>query len=276
VPSAPWADRGAVLDGSDVLVSCLPPDAEAVHPDRLRPGLVVLEAAYPEPPLSRAARAKGCRVVRGESWLLHQAIPAFRLLAGAEPDAAAMAGTLRSGPKRPSRGSLKIALVGFMGSGKTAVGRRLAGSLGFDFADSDARVERTMGRPVPEIFRTEGEAVFRREESRALREILGGPAGVVCACGGGSMESAENRALAADGALVVWLHAPAGVCRSRIDAATRPLLVSRAGSAAAFEALFQARLSCYAEAADLAVGSDGPEELTARTIHEEIRRVVAD
>jgi shikimate kinase len=90
------------------------------------------------------------------------------------------------------------------------------------------------------------------------------------------MESAENRALVSAGAVVVWLHAPAGVCRSRIDAATRPLLGLRAGSAAAFEALFGTRLSCYAEAAHLAVGSDGPEELAARTIHEEIRRVVVD
>ena len=187
-----------------------------------------------------------------------------------------MAAALRSGPKPFSGGALKVALVGFMGSGKTTVGRRLADKLGLSFEDTDAGVVRRTGRSIPEIFRGDGEAAFRAEESRVLREILGGPGSVVCACGGGSMESEENRALAAAGALVVWLHAPAGVCRSRIDAGTRPLLAMRARFAAAFEALFQARLSCYAEAADLAVGSDGPEELAARTIHEEIRRIVAD
>jgi shikimate dehydrogenase len=276
VPAAPWADRDAVLARSDILVSCLPPDADAVHADRLRPGLVLLEAAYPEPPLSRAARARGCRVLRGESWLLHQALPAFRLLTGRGPAGAAMAGTLRSGPKRPSRGALKIALVGFMGSGKTAVGRLLAASLGLRFADSDARVEERAGRTVPDIFRTEGEAAFRREEGLALREILSGPPGLVCACGGGAVEDAANRAFIAASAVVVWLHAPAAVCRARIDAATRPRLDLRLRGEGAFEALFRARLSCYAEAADLVVGAEDTEERTARTIHEEIRRVIAD
>jgi shikimate dehydrogenase len=275
VASAAWAGRAGVLASCDILVSGLPADADAVAPDRLRPGLVVLEAAYPEPPLSRAARARGCTVIRGESWLLHQAIPAFRLFTGLEPDGAAMAGALRSGPKRPSRRSLKIALVGFMGSGKTAVGRRLAEALGFRFEDSDARVEALAGRSVPEIFRTGGQAAFRRDESRALRAILAGPPGVVCACGGGSLEDAANRAFVAASAVVVWLHAPAHVCRSRIDAASRPLL-ARLGTADAFEALFRARLSCYAEAADLAVGSEGSVESTARTVHEEIRRAVVD
>ena len=276
VAPGPWAARSSLLAGCDLLVSCLPPDADAVPPDWLRPGLVVLEAAYPDPPLSRAARARGCAVIPGEDWLLGQAIPAFRLFTGLPPDEAAMAAALRSGPKPFSGGALKVALVGFMGSGKTTVGRRLADKLGLSFEDSDARVVRRMGRSIPEIFRGDGEAAFRAEESRVLREILGGPGSVVCACGGGSMESEENRVLAAAGALVVWLHAPADVCRSRIDAGTRPLLAMRVKSAAAFEALFQARLSCYAEAADLAVGSDGPEELAARTIHEEIRRIVAD
>jgi shikimate kinase len=90
------------------------------------------------------------------------------------------------------------------------------------------------------------------------------------------MESPENRALVAKSALVVWLHAPVSVCLSRIDPGTRPLLDESPGAEAAFEALFRARLSCYAEASDIAVGSDGPVELTAGTIHEEIRRVIAD
>jgi shikimate dehydrogenase len=276
VTAVPWADRDAVLSGREILVSCLPPDADAVHPGRLRPELVLMEAAYPEPPLSRAARGRGCRVIPGESWLLHQAVPAFRRLTGAAPNLAAMAGTLRSGPKRPSLRSLKIALVGFMGSGKTTVGRRLAASLGLRFADSDARVEERAGRAVPEIFRTSGESAFRREEALALREILSGPPGLVCACGGGSLEDAANRAFIAASAVVVWLHAPAAVCRARIDAATRPLLELRLGGEGAFEALFRARLSCYAEAADLAVGAEDTEERTARTIHEEIRRVITD
>jgi len=236
----------------------------------------VLEAAYPATPFSVQALERGCVVVPGEAWLFHQAVPAFRLFTGAEPDLAAMAAALKTARAAPSRNGLNVALVGFMGSGKTTVGRLVAEGLGLGFEDSDEWIERRTGRSIPEIFAREGEAFFRDWEVRALREIFGGRTGVVCACGGGSMESAANRAVASANALVVWLHASPAVCRARIDASTRPLLDTRLKSGAAFEALFRARVSCYAEAADIAVGSEISEETTARTIHEEIRRPVED
>ena len=271
-----WQHRASVLAAADVLVTALPRDAAAVRAEWLRPGLVVLEAAYPATPFSAQAREMGCLVVPGEAWLLHQAVPAFRLFTGAEPDPAARAAALMSARRTLSRKSLNVALVGFMGSGKTTVGRLLAGELGLGFEDSDEWIERRTGRSIPEIFAREGEAFFREWEVRALREILGGRPGVVCACGGGSMESAANRAYASAHALVVWLHAAPAVCRARIDASTRPLLDTRLKSNAAFGELFRARVSCYAEASDIAVGSESSAETTARTIHEEIRRPVED
>lgn len=271
-----WENRSAVLAGADVLVSALPPDVEAVRPEWLRPELVVLEAAYPAPPLTRAARARGCRVVPGEEWLARQAVPAFRLFAKSDPDEAGMECLLKSSGKDRSRGPGSIALVGFMGSGKTTAGRLLARRLGREFHDTDEWVERRAGRSVAEIFRTDGEAYFRNLETEALKEILGGGAAVVCACGGGSMQSGVNRAVVAGHSTVVWLHAAPAVCRARIDASTRPLLDSRNMTAGALDGLFRARISCYAEAADLVVGSETREGRTAEIIHEEIRRVIAD
>jgi shikimate dehydrogenase len=271
-----WDRRSSALAASDVLVSGLPPDTAAVPAEWLRPGLVVLEAAYPEPPLTCAARKKGCLVIPGEDWLYRQAVPAFRLFAGSDPDETAMATALKSARKRISRAGLNVALVGFMGSGKTTAGRLLAGELGLDFADSDEWIEQRTGRSVPDIFRRDGESFFRELETLVLSDILAGRGGVVCACGGGSMESGANRALAAANAVVVWLHAAPAVCRARIDAAPRPLIDGRPGSGMAFEELFRRRISCYAEAADIAVGSEAPADRTVRTIHEEIRRAVED
>ena len=271
-----WEKRSAVLAEADILVSALPPEAAAVRPEWLRPELVVLEAAYPAPPLSRAARDRGCRVIPGEEWLLRQAVPAFRLFMNSAPDESGMERALRSPGKDPSGGGPHIALVGFMGSGKTAAGRLLARRLGRAFLDTDEWVERRAGRAVSEIFRTEGEAFFRGLETDALKEIFAGPAGVVCACGGGSMQSAANRAVVAGRSTVVWLHASPAVCRARVDSSTRPLLDSRRMTAEAFEALFRTRISCYAEAADIVVGSETQEDRTVETIHEEIRRAIAD
>jgi shikimate dehydrogenase len=271
-----WENRSSAIAGSEVLVSALPPDVSSVRPEWLRPGLVVLEAAYPAPPLTRAARDRGCRVIPGEEWLLGQAVPAFRNFTNSEPDKLGMERALKSGEKDLSRRPRNISLVGFMGSGKTSVGRLLAGRLGWDFHDSDEWIERRAGRSIPEIFRTEGEAYFRDLEAEALKELLAGRPGVVCACGGGSMQSGANRAAITGHSVVVWLHANLATCRSRVDASTRPLLNPGSMTEEAFGELFQTRISCYAEAADVVVGSETEADRTARVIYEEIHRVIAD
>lgn len=75
-------------------------------------------------------------------------------------------------------------LVGFMGVGKSAVGRRVARELGYRFIDSDRAIEKQLGKRIPEIFRTEGEAAFRAHE-RAFVESGHPESGCVVACGGG-------------------------------------------------------------------------------------------
>ena len=100
-----------------------------------------------------------------------------------------------AGPNAPVRA---VMLVGFMGAGKTSVGRELGARLGWRFADLDDRVEAREGRSVAEIFRDSGEAGFRRAEHAALRELLaelesGSP--VIVALGGGAFIQAANVAL---------------------------------------------------------------------------------
>ena len=79
-----------------------------------------------------------------------------------------------------------IVLVGFMGAGKTTVGRLLASGLGLRFADSDLVIEQRRGRSIREIFAEDGEASFRSAEHEALAELMRGPDAVVAAGGGSS------------------------------------------------------------------------------------------
>jgi shikimate kinase len=97
-------------------------------------------------------------------------------------------------PLSPPANIRRLVLTGFMGAGKTTVGRQLADRLGWEFVDLDAAIEASAGLTVPEIFATHGEAHFRKLESQALAAALGRKK-VVLALGGGAPESLTNRLL---------------------------------------------------------------------------------
>jgi shikimate kinase len=99
-----------------------------------------------------------------------------------------------------------LVLVGFMGSGKTAVGRQVAPRLGMHFVDLDDVVVARSGRSIVEIFREDGEAEFRRMEREAVREVTAGRDQVV-APGGGAVMNDESWKLLCDGNLVLRLNA---------------------------------------------------------------------
>jgi len=118
-----------------------------------------------------------------------------------------------SGPLPARQGRVSwVFLVGFMGAGKTSVGRVLSQHLGWPFEDLDDRIEAREGRSIEEIFRDSGETAFRRAETAALRELLAGlgPSSRIVALGGGAIVQPENaRLLQEAGAAVVFLDAPA-------------------------------------------------------------------
>jgi len=143
-------------------------------------------------------------------------------------------------------------LVGYRGAGKTAVARRLAGRLGWDWADADAVLEQRFGQTIREIFATAGEPDFRAKEALVLRELAERRRHVI-ATGGGVILAPDNRARLRQGH-VVWLTAPAPVLWQRLqgDATTgerRPNLAG--GGLAEVERLLQVRTPLYAECADL-------------------------
>jgi shikimate kinase len=103
----------------------------------------------------------------------------------------------------------RLVLTGFMGAGKSTIGRLLAARLGWDFLDLDAHLERRTGATVPEIFALQGEARFRRLESTALASALTYRSTVI-ALGGGTPESLTNRLLIEQtpGTFTIFLDAP--------------------------------------------------------------------
>lgn len=141
-------------------------------------------------------------------------------------------------------------LVGFMGSGKTSVGRALATRLAWTFADTDAMVERALDRSVEGIFRASGQGRFREAEWEALCAFAGATR-VVVATGGGAFLSVAARALVRAHGVSIWLDVPYAVARARIgDGDARPLWPR--GDAIDGRAFFERRRATYA-LADLRV-----------------------
>ena len=153
-----------------------------------------------------------------------------------------------------------VFVVGFMGAGKSTVGKALARRLGWRFVDLDQEIEAAEGASISEIFSGRGEAEFRRIESAALsrqveRMAAGAPA--VVALGGGAFTIVANRELVRGQGTTVWLDCPFEVVQRRVAQAThRPL----ARDPAAFAKLYSDRQQAYAHA-DLRVPieSDDPE-----------------
>ena len=162
-------------------------------------------------------------------------------------------------PERPAR----VVLVGFMGAGKTSVGRRLARRLGYRFEDLDRRIEKRAGTTVKALFREKGEAAFRALEQDEAREVAALDA-VVVAAGGGAFALPATRALLQQRALTVWLQCDLETLIGRIRPdGSRPL----AGNREIMRALLAEREPSYRQA-DVAV------DTSSRTPREVVDRIV--
>lgn len=141
-----------------------------------------------------------------------------------------------------------IYLVGFMGCGKSTLGRALAGELGWSFFDLDDEIERREGLPIAEIFEMRGEAEFRAAETAALRERIkaierGRPQ--VISLGGGTFLPPENFDLISQHGVSVWLDAPLDLITRRVSGFNhRPL----ARDPEKMRELYEARRTGYARA----------------------------
>lgn len=145
---------------------------------------------------------------------------------------------------RTPRGAV---LVGFMGAGKSSVGRALARKLGTEFIDVDDRIEAAAGRTIGDIFQREGEQAFREKEREAIRDAVSAP-GRVIATGGGAFLDAANRRLLKAYAPVIFLEVSPSTALERLAGDTsRPLLQGEDREKAVME-LMEKRLPAYREA----------------------------
>lgn len=154
-----------------------------------------------------------------------------------------------------------VALVGLMGAGKSAIGRRLAQRLGLPFVDADTEIEAAAACTIEEFFERYGEAEFRAGERRVIQRLLDGPP-IVLATGGGAFMDAQTRLLMRQRAITIWLRADLQVLVDRVGRRTNRPLLKQGDPTAVLRHLMDVRYPVYAEA-DIAVESrDAPAERT--------------
>jgi shikimate kinase len=163
-----------------------------------------------------------------------------------------------------------VALVGMMGAGKSALGRRLAQRLGVVFRDADSEIEIAAGCSISEIFERYGEAAFRDGERRVIARLLGETPHVL-ATGGGAFIDADTRSRVKESAVSVWIKAPIDVLLARTQRRdTRPLL-RNGDPLETLTRLLKEREPIYAEADMTVASEDGPHNAAVDRIVDSLR-----
>lgn len=151
-----------------------------------------------------------------------------------------------------------IALVGFMGTGKTTVGRRLAEVLHRPFVDLDEYIAQRAGRSIPEIFASTGESGFRSLETEALETLIADGRSLILSTGGGIVTMLRNRKLLHENFSTILLEASVETILGRIEQdESRPLLGDKEGRLNRIRGLLDERMEFYRDVSDFDVDVNG-------------------
>lgn len=161
---------------------------------------------------------------------------------------------------REALGPRSIVLIGLMGAGKTAVGRRLANRLGLPFIDADTEIEVAAGASISEIFAEHGEDYFRQGERKVIGRLLeNGPQ--VLATGGGAYMNPDTRANIKAHGLSVWLKADIKVLMKRVGRRDNRPLLAAGDPEKVMKKLMEERYPIYAEADVMVESRDVPHDV---------------
>lgn len=169
-----------------------------------------------------------------------------------------------------------LVLVGMMGAGKTAVGRRLAAAFGLPFIDADEEIEAAAGCSISDIFALHGETAFRDGERRVIERLLRQPVAVL-ATGGGAFMDPRIRAAIKGSGISIWLKADLETLWHRVRRRSHRPLLNTPNPKETLEALMKTRYPVYAEADITVESSEGPlDETVNRVIGRLERFLVTD
>jgi shikimate dehydrogenase len=253
------------ISDADIFISTLPYEAEPLDISSMKSGSVLMDASYKKSHYKDAAERHGLDFISGEEWLIYQAIHACGHFLDFTPDVK----TAYEGIALPRNRRDIISLIGFMGSGKTSVGKELARLSRMEFIDIDEQIEIKMSKTINEIFSTMGEEKFRDIESDMLHSFQD-KKNVILSCGGGIVLKEANRGFLRNETECIWLYCGMDSMIGRVTDGTRPLINAMKSPMEAVN-LFNSRKNYYALSCESIVLTEKTPEKTAELINEEIR-----
>jgi len=149
-----------------------------------------------------------------------------------------------------------IVLIGFMGCGKSTVGKKLAGALSYEFRDTDAMIEEHYGKTISAMFEEDGEAFFRNAETLLLKQLSEEAEGLVLATGGGMPMREENAELLRKIGTVVFLEAKIETILERLQNDTGRPLADGEDRERRLRPLYEKRLPVYRTVADYCLDTE--------------------
>jgi len=163
-------------------------------------------------------------------------------------------------------------LIGFMGCGKSSVGRRLAALTGHRFVDTDDQIVQSEGRNITEIFASEGEEHFRELEKRTVENFVG-VCGIILSSGGGLVLRQDNRENLKKIGIVAWLDAEPDILFERASRSGKRPLLQTENPRETFDRLLDTRREFYTAAADFRLDSTNlsHDEAAQRLLDEAMR-----
>ncbi len=253
---------------NEIIISCLGIYERIVPPSLLSSKHIILDAGYAEESaLVRDTLSAGGRVIDGREWLLYQGVAAFEHFSSERAPLGAMRNAIYGEAGHLSKN--KLALIGFMGAGKSAVSEGLAQSLGLKMINLDQEIERYARKSIQKIFVEDGEEAFRKLEVELLQQYSK-QEGVLLDCGGGIIESESSRKILREEFLTVWLWATASTIVERIGGGGGRPLVNVENKYEAVCEILQRRVPWYAEVAEVVISTEGksPEDIAERIASE--------
>ncbi|MBP2230250.1 shikimate kinase [Azospirillum agricola] len=172
----------------------------------------------------------------------------------------------RPGETAPPLLPRTVVLVGLMGAGKSAIGRRLAARLNMTFRDADTEIEAAAGCTIAEIFARDGEAVFRTVERKIITRLLTEEPPHILATGGGAFMDADTRAATHAHGVSVWLRAELDVLIARTARRTHRPLLNQGDPRDVLGRLMAQRYPVYAEADLTVVSDERPPDTTVELV----------
>jgi len=257
----PWPDRWVLLNGTPA--GMWPKTGSVPVPDDLLDHVQAVYDTIYNPFATRLvlrAKSRGIPAKGGLGMLVSQALLAQQIWnpQAAFPEDAKSAVLQGLTAEIYQQSPLTLVLMGFMGSGKSRVGRELSERTGWPLVDLDQQVEQQAGCTIPEIFARQGELAFRELEQQALMQVLSNHRCQILATGGGAlMSEAAQTILYSQPALVIYLDASLKTIEQRVgDGSGRPLIAGP--ERARLVQLYERRRPIYDRLADLVVNADRP------------------